>query len=150
MNYNPFLFISSNLFSLIVTTIAVNWIWNSNGLHSIDRTTENLLLRQRRTQQQQCCSCSVPTNIPPGPYITAANANERVKIPDPPLPTFPARSNCPHLGTSLLDWHSSSTWGGVVPTSGDVTLPRNAKVIVRRSVVGVLGTVTIVLRADLL
>jgi hypothetical protein len=92
----------------------------------------------------------MPTDIPPGPYITAANANERVKIPDPPLPTFPARSNCPHLGTSLLDWHSSSTWGGVVPTSGDVTLPRNTKVIVRRSVVGVLGTVTIPSSSELI
>jgi hypothetical protein len=86
-------------------------------------------------------SPDIPTN---GTIISAANANEVVIIPDPPSPVIPARSNCPHEDSSLLDWHSPSTWDGSLPRSGnDIVLPENARVVIRRSVRPVLGLVTI-------
>jgi hypothetical protein len=135
------LLVASNLVSLIVTMIAVVWIWNSNELQSTEH----------RRAEQNCCDCTA-FNFPAGPYITAATANERITIPDPPVPSFPGRSNCPHQDASLLDWHSTSTWGGSIPTSEDatVTLPSNARVIVRQSVNSILGTVTVPWSSELL
>jgi hypothetical protein len=85
-----------------------------------------------------------PVNYPSGPYISASKANELIKIPDPPVPENLSRSSCPHLEGDLPEWHVSSTRGGLVtPTSGDVILPDNSRVIVRQSVNGTLGVVTI-------
>jgi len=94
-----------------------------------------------------------PIDFPAGPYISSANANERITIPDPQEPdTSIPRSNCPHEATGLLDWHSSSTWlGGNIPLPGDdIVLPSNSKIIVRRSVDEILGTITIPSSSELI
>jgi G8 domain len=79
--------------------------------------------------------------IPLGPFITSSS--ERITIPDPPVPVEAVRQNCPHLDFDLLDWEDAGTWGGVVPTTGDVQLPDNSRVIIRQSVSGVLGVIKI-------
>ena len=99
-------------------------------------------------------STSVPTMapvvLPFGPFITSATANELVTIPDPPAPSFFRRSSCPHEDNNLIDWHSPATWSGAIPTSGHVTLPENARVVVRQSISGVFGTVTVPSSSELL
>jgi hypothetical protein len=100
---------------------------------------------------QSLSPTQTPTSLPAGPYVTAEKANEVVFIPDPPFPVYPQRSRCPHEEGGLLDWHSSSTWSAdSFPFSGDVVLPNNARVIVRQSVIGILGTVTIPVSSELL
>jgi len=92
-------------------------------------------------------------NFPTGPYITTENANERIVIPDPPEPNDSGtRFNCPHEATDLLDWHSSATWGGAgIPAFGEnIILPSNSKVIVRQSVEGTLGVITIPSSSELI
>ena len=39
-------------------------------------------------------------------------------------------TDCPHLQDGLVDWHDPTIWGGSVPTSGDVTLPEDTKVLI--------------------
>ena len=91
---------------------------------------------------------SAPTSnfgpIPAGPYISAASSSERIVIPDPPAPNISTiRQNCPHLAAGLLNWNNSATWGGIVPTGGDVTLPNNVNVVILQSLPGVFGLITI-------
>ena len=44
----------------------------------------------------------------------------------------------------MLDWHDASTWPeSIIPTSGDVILPEGASVVVRSSINGTLGHVTV-------
>ena len=88
-----------------------------------------------------------PIEYGTGPFVTHATSSEIVTIPRPPVPpdladTF--RSNCPQNEAGLLSWHADATWlGGLVPTSGDVTLPSNSKVIISQSVIGQLGIITV-------
>ena len=88
--------------------------------------------------------------IPSGPYITAAGSSERITIPDPPSPTPISRQNCPHLDAGILDWSDASTWGGSVPSSGNVLLPANSRIVIRQSLQGVFGVITIPLSSELI
>ncbi len=74
-----------------------------------------------------------------------ATSSELVTIPDPPTPNLSApRTNCPHLQSGLLDWHSPSTWGGSIPQAGqNVTLPSNSNIVITSSVLGQLAYVTV-------
>jgi len=60
------------------------------------------------------------------------------------------RTNCPHQETGLLSWHDPNTWGGQVPSSGDVTLPSNSKVIITQSVTSELGLITVPSTSELI
>lgn len=81
---------------------------------------------------------------PPGPYITANASSEIVTIPDPPAPQIDTHTNCPHLQSGLLDWHSTTTWGGPIPVAGqNVTIPDNTMVLISSSVVEQVGYITI-------
>ena len=74
-------------------------------------------------------------------------------IPDPDDPPAESpRVNCPHLESGLLDWHDPNTWGGSVPSSGsDVTLPSNARVVIRSSsAIPKLNLVTIPATSELI
>lgn len=95
-----------------------------------------------------------PGTYPPGPYITLQGASEMIDLPSPPQPkviitTAAARTACPwdiEEQANLLDWHDAATWGnGQVPiTQGqDVTLPANQRVVLRQSILGALGVITI-------
>ena len=88
---------------------------------------------------------------PTAQFVTAATANEYVIIPDPPIPSYDLRSRCPHLDDGLLDWHSTSTWGGPIPTDGvNVTLPKNSRIVVRQSVIEKLSFVYIPVSSELI
>ena len=99
-----------------------------------------------------------PTNAPSmfsygsGPFVTLSTSSEIVTIPRPPEPSnlFDFRADCPHEETGLLDWHDSNTWGGTIPTSGDVVLPSNSKIVIRQSVLGQLGVVTVPATSELI
>jgi hypothetical protein len=48
--------------------------------------------------------------FPDGPYITSANATERITLPHPPTPNLTeSRSNCPHFQFGLSDWIDPAT-----------------------------------------
>ena len=87
---------------------------------------------------------SPPVRPPLGEYIPSGYS-ERIVIPQPKVPNLlESRTNCPHLATGLLDWHSPSTWPNtIVPTSGAVTLPANSKVIIKKTVSELLGVISI-------
>jgi hypothetical protein len=87
---------------------------------------------------------SPPVRPPLGEYIPSGYS-ERIVIPQPKVPNLSeTRTNCPHLANGLLDWHSTSTWpNGIVPTSGAVTLPSNSKVVIKKTISGQLGVITI-------
>lgn len=61
--------------------------------------------------------------------------------------TTQVQNLCPHLGSGLVDWHDSATWGGSVPANGaDVTIPGGKKVLVSSCSIDpsfVFGLVTI-------
>ena len=94
--------------------------------------------------------------IPPGPYISSTTNSKVITLPNPPPPslvTGTARTNCPHLKTGLKSWHSASTWpNGVVPSKAGsyVTLPKNTKVLVSRSITQKLGIITIPASSELI
>lgn len=85
-------------------------------------------------------------NLPVGPYITAGYS-ERITLPQLPKPNAQPslRTNCPHLAANVKDWHAASTWSnGAVPKAGEaVSLPANTNVIIRKSVVEILGIISI-------
>ncbi|KAI9015919.1 G8 domain-containing protein [Hyaloraphidium curvatum] len=56
--------------------------------------------------------------------VTLARPAPKLAIPD----FSPAA--CPHLQPGLVDWHSPATWGGTVPSQGNVVLPANSKVLI--------------------
>jgi len=81
-----------------------------------------------------------------GPFITADNSSEIIVVPNPPIPDLEIpRTNCPHLQSGLMSWHDPSTWGagGIVPTSGDITLPDDSKILVSQTITPVLGLITV-------
>lgn len=89
-----------------------------------------------------------------GPFIEKGSS-EVITIPDPLEPDLAApQTDCPHLQAGLLDWHNTSTWsmsGIPTPTAGsDVTLPDNAKVVIRSAVSEALGTVLIPSTSELI
>ncbi|KAI2493236.1 hypothetical protein MHU86_21310 [Fragilaria crotonensis] len=133
----------------------------ARGLHEalIQHRSFEIPTKTARTQTQSgtgvrraaALPTSAPVGIPSGPFIYATSANEVVVIPDPPRPSFPSRSSCPHLDNDLLDWHKPSTWGGPIPKAGtNVTLPTNSRVVVRRPVVGKLSFVNIPASSELI
>lgn len=64
---------------------------------------------------------------------------------------MPIHLDCPHERGDLLDWHDASIWpGSLIPTSGDVTLPPNASVIIRSSITGINGTITVPATSELI
>ena len=90
-----------------------------------------------------------------GPFVTLATSSEVVTIPRPPVPPGldDPRTNCPHDETNLLSWHDGGTWtssSGQVPTSGDVTLPENSKIIISQSITEELGVITIPSTSELI
>jgi len=90
---------------------------------------------------------------PSGPYISPDRANELVVIPDPEEPSLKAtaRIHCPHEDTDLLDWQSTSTWGGSPPSTGDnVILPENVRIIVRQSIPKIFGIISIPQSSELI
>jgi G8 domain len=91
-----------------------------------------------------------PSNLPMGPFITSATANERIVIPEPKKPVFRERYDCPHLQDSLLDWHAHTTWKNEVPFSGSVTLPQNSRIVIRESIVGLFQRITIPKSSELI
>lgn len=88
--------------------------------------------------------------IPSGPFITSAGSSERITIPDPPFPTQISRQNCPHLVAGILDWNIASTWGGSVPSGGNVQLPENTRIVIQQSLQGVFGVITIPVSSELI
>jgi len=58
--------------------------------------------------------------------------------PKAAIPAFDAAA-CPHFQSNLLDWHNPATWGGSVPTQGDVTLPAGVKVLISSCSIGSTG-----------
>ena len=96
------------------------------------------------------CNLGAPTmaptfTSPPTPvFITAAKSSERIIIPNPAVPLETSRQNCPHLDAGILDWNSGSTWeGGSVPTGGNVRIPANTRVVIRESIDGMFGVITV-------
>jgi hypothetical protein len=88
---------------------------------------------------------------PPTPaFITAAKSSERIIVPDPAVPLETSRQNCPHLDAGIVDWNAGSTWGGSVPTGGNVQIPANTRVVIRQSVAGVFGVITIPKTSELI
>ena len=90
-----------------------------------------------------------------GPFVTLATSSEVVTIPRPPVPPGldDPRTYCPHDETNLLSWHDGGTWtssSGQVPTSGDVTLPENSKIIISQSITEELGVITIPSTSELI
>eukprot|EP00591_Stephanopyxis_turris_P000730 CAMPEP_0195512014 /NCGR_PEP_ID=MMETSP0794_2-20130614/4132_1 /TAXON_ID=515487 /ORGANISM="Stephanopyxis turris, Strain CCMP 815" /LENGTH=1294 /DNA_ID=CAMNT_0040639729 /DNA_START=53 /DNA_END=3934 /DNA_ORIENTATION=+ len=101
----------------------------------------------------------IPTVSPtPQPIIRSKSSSEVIVIPDPPVPSdddlrVVVRSDCPHWQQELLDWHDPSTWeSGEVPLGEgeDVMIPLNSKVVVKRSIDGILGLVTIPTSSELI
>jgi G8 domain len=78
------------------------------------------------------------------PYISSGYS-ERVKVPIPIVPALlSSRTNCPHLASGLLDWHSNNTWkNGIIPASGSISIPANRKVIIKKPITTSLGVITI-------
>jgi G8 domain len=87
---------------------------------------------------------SLPVRPPLGQYIQSGYS-ERIILPQPQVPNLlSSRSNCPHLQSGLLDWHSSTTWpNGIVPLSGVVTIPSNTKVVINKTIAALLDVITI-------
>jgi len=57
--------------------------------------------------------------------------SQMVTLPRPPNTVVTTQTNCPHTASGLVDWHSTSTWGGSVPANGtNVTLPANKAVLI--------------------
>jgi T5SS/PEP-CTERM-associated repeat protein len=77
-------------------------------------------------------------------YIVGSTMNTAmVTLRHPPQASFSsnnARSNCPHIGGTYVNWHSQ--YGGL-STGQNVTLPSNTAVLVTRSISQKLGFVTI-------
>lgn len=86
-----------------------------------------------------------------GPFVTHETSSDIVTIPRPPVPNLnEPKSNCPHQETGLLSWHNPNTWGGQVPSSGDVTLPSNSKVIITQRITSELGVITVPSSSELI
>jgi G8 domain len=101
-------------------------------------------------------SFPTPYIFPSGPYVSSVMSNERIRVPDPPFPNSlfdseESQFNCPHLDSDLLDWHDNQTWSGKIPVSFEnVTLPENSRVVIRESVVTILGYVIIPSSSELI
>lgn len=128
-------------------------------------TSAPTLSPTKNTPEPTSKPTSKPTSVTPSPtdtptftndakIVTAEESSENVVIPDPPEPTEDRvgedRTECPHWANNLLDWHDPVTWGGIVPTSGEVALPSNSKVVVRRTIDGNLGTITVPTSSELI
>jgi len=84
-------------------------------------------------------------------FITAENSSENIVVPNPPVPDLGGpRTNCPHLQVGLMDWHDPKTWGGTLPTEGDITLPNNSKILVSQAIIPVLGRVIVPVTSQLI
>lgn len=93
----------------------------------------------------------MPSQYGNGPFVTHETSSDVVIIPRPPVPNMnEPRTNCPHQETGLLSWHNPNTWGGQVPTSGDVTLPSNSKVVITQSITSELGVITVPSTSELI
>jgi G8 domain len=100
-----------------------------------------ILLTNKKTAREQEAAA---TNSP----FVLSGYSERIKVLQPPKPAVwqqSSRTNCPHLQSGLSDWHQPRTWPNLrIPRAGDnVTLPSNRKVVIRKSILRTLGTVTI-------
>jgi len=89
-----------------------------------------------------------------GPFIERGSS-EVVVLPDPPTPDLAIpQTDCPHLQSGLLDWHTEETWtthGLPVPSMGtNVTLPDNTKVVIHSKIVESLVTVTVPSTSELI
>ena len=86
----------------------------------------------------------------PGAYFSGQN--EVVSTFEPPEPTSPSRTGCPHDQSGLVSWHDAATWASGVPASAGahVTLPQGQKVLLSRDVGYTLGLVTIPATSELI
>lgn len=88
-----------------------------------------------------------PAQAPSGPsgeYVGADENTEVIDIPIPPQADFTSntdRSNCPHDGSSLIDWKSQ--FGTSLSEGQDVTLPDGSTILISESIPTKLGYITI-------
>ena len=75
---------------------------------------------------------------PRAPWIFPANASQEFALPaQPPFAADGARAACPHADPALIPWSSPSLWSGAAaPSSGSVTLPANASVLLSACALG--------------
>jgi len=72
----------------------------------------------------------IPDLLPRLPWIFPWNASQTITLPVQNTDfSLGSRSDCPHLDASLKRWEENSVWGGVAPTSGDVTIPEGVSVL---------------------
>jgi G8 domain len=136
-------------------TIKANRIKNQEALNSSKLEYEVII---QNTLNPVAAPGASPTSysFPSGPYITALLGNERIVIPDPPLPSMlsdpeQARSHCPHFDDDLHYWDDINTWGGIFPVADEnITLPANTRVLIRESVPGILGFITVPQTSELI
>jgi len=104
------------------------------------------LSRCRKTSSTGTTTTITYDPFPSGPYITPNTNSRVVTLPNPPNPaTTTARTGCPHLMSSAKNFHDATTWPGgtLLQANQDIALPPNSVVVLTRTYMIKLGTITI-------